>query len=214
MHIPDGFISPVTYIPAYVATVALWYAAFGETKLESERVSFLAALSALSFVLMMIAIPLPGGTSAHLSGVALLSIVFGPWLGFAAVSVVVVIEALFFGEGGVTTLGINAFAIGFIGSFSAYYIYRFLKDVNEKAALFLAGWFGMNMPALFLAVVLGLQPLVASVEGKPLFFPFDIETTLTALMIPHALIGIAEGVVTLFLYRFLRENFRVVFDER
>ncbi len=214
MHIPDGFISPVTYIPAYVVTVALWYAAFGETKLESERVSFLAALSALSFVLMMIAIPLPGGTSAHLSGVALLSIVFGPWLGFAAVSVVVVIEALFFGEGGVTTLGINAFAIGFIGSFSAYYIYRFLKDVNEKAALFLAGWFGMNMPALFLAVVLGLQPLVASVEGKPLFFPFDIETTLTALMIPHALIGIAEGVVTLFLYRFLRENFRVVFDER
>jgi cobalt/nickel transport system permease protein len=214
MHIPDGFISPVTYLPAYAATVALWYAAFKTTKLDSDKISFLAALSALSFVFMMIAVPLPGGTSAHLSGVALLAIVFGPWLGFSAISMVLVIEALFFGEGGVTTLGINVLAIGFIGSFSAYYVYKFLKSVNETLALFLAGWFGMNMPALFVALVLGLQPLIASAEGKPLFFPFDIETTVAAVMIPHALIGIAEGVVTVVLYRFLRKNFKVIFDER
>jgi cobalt/nickel transport system permease protein len=214
MHIPDGFISPVTYLPAYAATIVLWYTAFKTTKLDSDKISFLASLSALSFVFMMIALPLPGGTSAHLNGIALLSVIFGPWLGFSAISMVIIIEALFFGEGGVTTLGINVLAIGFIGSFSAYYVYKLLKGLNETLAIFVAGWFGMNMPALFVAFVLGLQPLIASVQGKPLFFPFDIETTVTAVMIPHALIGIVEGVVSVILYRFLRKNFKVIFDEK
>jgi len=214
MHIPDGFISPATYLPAYAITAGLWYTAYKKTKLDSDRISFLAALSALSFVFMMIAIPLPGGTSAHLSGVALLSIIFGPWLGFTAISMVLIIEALFFGEGGVTTLGVNVLAIAFIGSFSAYYLYKLLKHLNETVALFVAGWFGMNMPALFVALILGLQPLIASVEGKPLFFPFDIGTTVTAVMIPLALIRIVEGLVTVILYRFLQKNFKVIFDEK
>jgi len=214
MHIPDGFISPVTYLPAYAITAGLWYKAYQTTQLDSDKISFLSALSALSFVFMMIAIPLPGGTSAHLSGVALLSIIFGPWLGFSAISMVLIIEALFFGEGGVTTLGVNVLAIAFIGSFSAYYLYKLLKDLNETVALFVAGWFGMTMPALFVSLILGLQPLIASVDGKPLFFPFDIATTVTAVMIPHALIGIVEGLVTVILYRFLQKNFKVIFDEK
>ena len=213
MHIPDGFISPQTYIPVMGITVALWYMAFKKAKLESDQISFLATLSALSFVLMLITIPLPGGTSAHLSGVALIALLFSPYLAFGAISMVIVIEALFFGEGGVTTLGINVLAIAFIGSFTAYYTFRALKRVNETFALFTAGWIGVNAPALFVAFILGIQPIIASSAGKPLFFPFDLKTTTIALMVPHAMIGIIEGIVTVVLYRYLKKNFKTVFDE-
>jgi len=126
---------------------------------------------------------------------------------------VIVIEALFFGEGGVTTLGVNVLAIAFIGSFAAYYTFRALKRVNETFALFAAGWIGVNAPALFVAFILGIQPIIASAAGKPLFFPFDLKTTTIALMVPHSMIGIIEGVVTVTLYRYLKKNFKTVFDE-
>ena len=211
MHIPDGFISPITYIPLWGAAVLLWYQAFKKVSIESEKISFLATLSALSFVLMMVAIPLPAGTSAHLSGVALISILFSPYLAFSAISMVIVIEALFFGQGGVTTMGINISAIAFLGSFSAYYTFKALKNINETTALFIAGWVGMNIPALFVALILGIQPHIASVAGEPLFFPFDLQTTTIALLLPHTLLGIAEGLITVTLYRFLKKNFKVIF---
>ncbi len=214
MHIPDGFISPITYIPAYAASAGLWYIASKKVEIDSQNISFLATLSALSFVFMMIAIPLPGGTSAHLSGISLLALIFGPWLSFVAASLVLVVEALIFGEGGITTLGINILAIAFIGSFSSYYVYKVLKKRNETLAIFLAGWVGVNLSAIFIAFILGIQPIIASIEGKPLFFPFDIKTTTLAIMIPHMLIGLVEGAVTVILYRFLKKNFKVMFDER
>ncbi|WP_187647594.1 energy-coupling factor ABC transporter permease [Nitrosophilus labii] len=214
MHIPDGFISPITYIPAYAASAVLWYIASKKVEIDSQNVSFLATLSALSFVFMMIAIPLPGGTSAHLSGIALLALIFGPWLSFVAASLVLVVEALIFGEGGVTTLGINILAIAFVGSFSSYYVYKVLKRRNETLAIFLAGWVGVNLSAVFIAFLLGIQPIIASIDGKPLFFPFDIKTTTLAIMVPHMLIGLVEGAVTVILYRFLKKNFKVMFDDR
>ncbi len=213
MHIPDGFISPITYIPAYAASACLWSIASKKVEIDSQNLSFLATLSALSFVFMMIAIPLPGGTSAHLSGIALLALIFGPWLSFVAASLVLVVEALIFGEGGITTLGINILAIAFIGSFSSYYVYKVLKKRNETLAIFLAGWVGVNLSAIFIALILGIQPIIASIEGKPLFFPFDIKTTTLAIVIPHLLIGLAEGAVTVILYRFLKKNFKAMFDE-
>ncbi|HIE35352.1 MAG TPA: cobalamin biosynthesis protein CbiM [Campylobacterales bacterium] len=214
MHIPDGYISPMTYIPAYAITITLWYKAYKKFELSSEDISFLAMLSALSFVFMMVAIPLPGGTSAHLSGVALLAILFKPWPSFAAISLVLLIEAIIFGQGGITTLGINVIAIAFLGSFSSYYLFKFVKTKNETLALFLAGWIGVNLPALFIALILGVQPLIASIDNKPLFFPFDLKVTTFAIMVPYFLIGVIEGVVTIVLYRFLKKSFKAVFDER
>jgi len=214
VHIPDGFISPVTYIPMWGVAGLLWYRSYKKITLDSDQIPFLASLSALSFIMMMIAIPLPAGTSAHLSGVALMALLFSPALSFGAISLVLVIEALFFGEGGVTTLGINVVAIAFFGSYGAYYGYRWLRRFGEYFAIFAAGWLGLVLPALFIAVVLGLQPLIASYSGTPLFFPFSIKTTTVALLLPHVLLGIAEGVVTLLIYRFLKTNFKTVFDDK
>lgn len=206
MHIPDGFISPQTYLPAYVAAAGLWAYAARRVKrdLDSDTLPFLAACTALSFVLMMVALPLPGGTTVHAAGIGLLAVSFGGWMGFLAVSLVLAMQALLFGDGGITALPINALAMGFVGSFAAVGIWRFLGRINETVALFLAGWLSIVLPALLVALALGIQPAIAhDPQGNPLFFPFGLNITLPAVVLPHLLVGLAEGVLTVLGYRYL-----------
>ncbi len=206
MHIPDGFLSPQTYLPAYAAAAGLWaYAARRvQRDLDADTLPFLAACTALSFVLMMIALPLPGGATAHAAGVGLLAISFGGWMGFLAVSLVLAMQALLFGGGGVTALPINALALGGAGSFAALAAWKLLGRRHEGVALFLAGWLSIVLPALLLALALGIQPLIAhDAQGAPLFFPFGLHITLPAVVLPHLLVGLAEGALTVLGYRYL-----------
>jgi cobalt/nickel transport system permease protein len=205
VHIPDGFISPKTYLPAYALSAGLWALGLSrlKKKLDEEAIPRVAVLTALSFILMMILIPLPGGTSAHALGVAILAVMFGVWVSFTSISLVLLIQALLFGDGGITSLPVNALAMGFAGSVSAYYVYRLLRPFQRQAALFAAGWFSVIVSALVTAVVLGIQPALAHAgDGTPLFFPFGLSITLPAVMIPHALIGIGEGILTVLIFQF------------
>jgi cobalt/nickel transport system permease protein len=107
----------------------------------------------------------------------------------------------------VTALALNALAMGLVGSAAARYSYRLLRQVHEGFALVAAGWFSVNTAALLMALALGLQPVIAHAEdGQPLFFPFGLSVTLPAVMIPHALVGIGEGVLTLLMFRLLRQR--------
>jgi cobalt/nickel transport system permease protein len=206
VHIPDGFIAPQVYLPAYALAAGAW--AYGARRLraslDEETIPRLATLTAASFVLMMVAIPLPGGTTVHAAGIGLLAVVFGIWTTFMAVSLVLVLQALVFGDGGVTALPVNALAMGLAGAAAAALAWRGLERLHPASALFAAGWLSVVVPALLVAVVLGVQPLVSHREdGTPLFFPFGLEITLPAVLIPHALLGIGEGLLTVALYRFL-----------
>ena len=137
MHIPDGFIAPQMYLPAYGVAAGLW--AYGLRRLRralrEETIPRLAVLTAFCFVAMMVMLPLPGGTSAHATGIALLALLFGVWTAFIAVSVVLLIQALLFGAGGVTALPVNALAMGLVGSAAALFAYRSLWRVHEGFAL-------------------------------------------------------------------------------
>jgi cobalt/nickel transport system permease protein len=206
MHIPDGFISPKFYIPAFAAAAALWAVGARRARrtLDAETIPQLAVITALAFILMMIALPLPGGTSVHASGIALLAVVFGVWTAYLSVSLVLLLQALLFGMGGVTSLPVNALAMGMAGGLAAAAVFRALKPLHEKTALFAAGWISVVIPALMLAIALGVQPLIAhTADGTPLFFPFTLEVTLPAVLIPHALLGIGEGILTVMVYCFL-----------
>jgi cobalt/nickel transport system permease protein len=208
MHIPDGFISPKLYLPMYAASAGLWAYSIKRVKrkLDESALPYLAVMTALAFVLMMLTIPLPGGTSVHAMGVGLLAVRFGVWTTFLAVSLVLLLQALLLGDGGVTSLPVNAIAMGFAGSIAAYYAYRILRTINEKLALFVAGWLSINVAAFAAAVALGIQPGIAHGEdGTPLFFPFGLSITLPAVMIPHALIGIGEGLLTVLVYQFVNK---------
>ncbi|HYG66693.1 MAG TPA: energy-coupling factor ABC transporter permease, partial [Anaeromyxobacteraceae bacterium] len=114
MHVPDGFLSPQLTIPALGIAAPLWAAAarrhFGPDRVDALPV--LGSLTALAFVIQTIMIPLPGGTSAHLVGAALIAIVHGPLAAFVCESLVLSVQALFFGAGGFTVLGVNALALG------------------------------------------------------------------------------------------------------
>jgi cobalt/nickel transport system permease protein len=207
MHIPDGFLSPLTYAPLYVGAVAAWSYGLQRLKrdLDQSTVPLLAVLTAVCFVFSMVAVPLPGGTTAHATGVALLALLFGIWPGFIAFSVVLFLQALVFGDGGITALPVNALAMGLAGGAAARLVFHLLRGVRESVALFVAGWLSVNLAALLVALVLGLQPLIAHDEaGNPLFFPFGLSITLPAVLLPHALIGLGEGVLTLVVYRFSR----------
>ncbi|MBD3161684.1 MAG: cobalamin biosynthesis protein CbiM [Candidatus Latescibacteria bacterium] len=204
MHVPDGFITPKLYLPAYAVSAGLWGIALRRfrARLDEETLPRLAATTALAFVLMAIALPLPGGTSAHATGIALLALLFGVWSSFLAISLVLLLQAVLFGEGGITSLPVNALAMGLLGTSVAVLSFRLLRRIGEPVALFAAGWLALNVSAAATALVLGVQPAIArSAEGTPLFFPFGPEVVLPAVLIPHALLGVGEGLLTLFAYR-------------
>jgi cobalt/nickel transport system permease protein len=209
MHIPDGFIAPQMYLPAYGVAAGLW--AYATRRLRSalreETIPRLAVLTAFCFVVMMVMVPLPGGTSAHATGIPLLALLFGVWTTFISVSLVLLLQALLFGAGGVTSLALNAVAMGLVGAAAARYGYGMLRHIHDGTGLVAAGWLSVNASALIMALALGLQPVIAHAEdGQPLFFPLGLSITLPAVMGTHALIGIGEGVLTLLVFRLLRER--------
>ena len=209
MHVPDGFLSPQTYVPAYALAFGAWaYAARTlRQRLDETLLPRLAVLCALGFVLMSVMLPLPGGTSVHASGIGILAVVFGPWITFAAVSLVLLLQALVLGAGGITVLPVNALAMGLGGSVAACLGYRLLGRVGERAGLFAAGWLAAVVPAVLVASVLGIQPAIAhTAEGQPLFFPFGLAVTLPAVVVPHVVLGVGEGLLTILVVSFLRRR--------
>lgn len=206
MHIPDGFIAPQMYAPAYAVAVGCWATAIRRMRrsLREESIPYLAALTGAAFVLMTVTIPLPGGTSVHATGVAIIAILFGPWIAFICMSVVLLMQALLLGLGGITALPINGLAIGLVGGLTAAYMHRALRRLNETASIFIAGWFSVVLPAGLIALALGLQPTIASdASGHPIYFPFGLRIALPAVLLPHIAVGAAEGVLTVMVYRFL-----------
>jgi len=206
MHVPDGFIAPQVYLPLYGVAAGFW--AYGarrlRERLDEETLPYLAVLTGLAFVLSTVAIPLPGGTTVHAAGVGLLAVVFGAWTAFMAVSVVLLMQAMLFGEGGITALPLNALAMGLVGGAAAWSAFRGLRRWTERGALFLAGLLSVLLPALLVALVLGIQPLIAHrADGTPLFFPFGLSVTVPALLLPHLLVGLGEGVLTVLGYDFV-----------
>ena len=209
MHVPDGLIAPQTYLPALVLVVPLWVIAARRlrARMGDEMLPRLAVFTALAFLLSTLMLPLPGGTSGHLLGVGLLALVFGPWIAFLAYTLVLVLQAVVVGAGGITALPVNALALGFVAAWVTWGAHRLLAGLGETAAVAVATWLGVMTAAFLLALVLGLQPLIAQgPDGTPLFFPFGPAVTLPAVLVPHAFIGAGEAALTLLVYRHARRR--------
>lgn len=203
MHLPDGFLSPQLSLPAYAIAAPLWaWAArrhFGREAAESLPV--LGSLTALAFVIQTIMIPVPGGTSTHLTGVTLLALLHGPLAAFACESLVLLVQALFFGTGGVTVLGVNALAMGLLGPLAGWLAWRALRRVSEKAALFVAGWLSMQVSTLAVVGALALQHRL-----DPRIFPVAPAVTLVAMLVPSlSVAGVVEGLYTVFALSLVRK---------
>lgn len=201
MHIPDGYLSPQTYLPAYAVVLPLLVrgARRLRTALDEEMLPTLSALTGLAFVVQMINIPLPGGTTGHAVGTATLALLFGPWAASCAMGLVLLIQGLLFADGGITTYPVNTLAMGFAAAFAAHLLYRVAGGrLGDHAAAFVAGWGSVVVAATVTAIALGIQPALAhDAAGQPLFFPLGLAVTLPAIVGGHVLVfGVAEGAYT------------------
>jgi len=208
LHIPDGFLSPQTYISATVVAAGLLAYSSKKVHFDTQRIPILAGLSGFAFVLMLITIPVLGATSIHLTGIAIMSILFGPWMSAIAFALVLLVQAFLLGDGGVTSLGVNIISMAFVGSFCAHFVHRSLKQYSEKIALLSAGFLSVVASAFLIAITLGLQPLIASQDGSPLYFPFALDITLVAVMVPNMIAGVLEAFLTMSAVGFLHKHFR------
>lgn len=203
MHVPDGFLSPQLTLPALAVAAPLWVVAarrhFGSG--STDALPVLGSLTALAFVIQTIMIPLPGGTSTHLVGATLIALVHGPLAAFVCESLVLVVQALFFGAGGITVVGVNALALGLVGPFAGWAVHRLLRGVAPRAAAFAAAWLAIQLSTLAIALVLGLQHRL-----DPAQFPTPLEVTLAATLVPSlAVTGVVEGFYTVFAHGLLRK---------
>ena len=216
MHIPDGYLSPATCATMYAASAGCWWTALRRTrrKLYGRTLPLLALFAAFAFVIMMFNLPLPGGTTGHAVGTGIAAIVLGPWASLLAISLALSIQALFFGDGGISTLGANCFNMAIAGSFAAWGIHRALsfwagEDSRRRMiAAALAGYGAINLSALLAAVELGLQPMLFhDATGAPLYAPYPLRIAIPAMMIGHlTFAGAAEALMCAGLFGFLQRN--------
>lgn len=216
MHIPDGYLGPATYGAMYGIMIPVWAAASRKLNrtLKARQAPYLALGAAFSFVIMMFNIPVLGGTTGHATGATLISILIGPWAATIAVSVALIIQALLFGDGGITAIGANCFNIAAAGAFVGYGTYRIIAMRSMPAgrrrllAGAVAAYVSLNISALLTAVQLGIQPLIArSPDGRPLYAPFPLEVTIPAMALEHlCLFGIIEAAVTVLVLRYFQKN--------
>ena len=206
MHIPDGYLSPSTCAILYGASAPFWYTALQRVKkvLATRLVPLLSVMAALSFVIMMFNLPLPGGTTGHAVGVGIASIILGPWASMLAISIALSIQAVFFGDGGITTLGANCFNMAIVGSLVAYAVYRLaagraaLTSSRRVVAAAMAGYAAINASAFCAAMEFGIQPhFFKDSSGAPLYAPYPLSIAIPAMMIGHlTFAGIAELVLS------------------
>ena len=215
MHIPDGYLSPQTYIPliGVFATVSAVAVKKVKNEVSARDIPYLGMAAAFSFIIMMFNLPVPGGTTGHAVGSAVIAILFGPWAATIAVSVAVIIQAFIFGDGGITTIGANCFNMAVFMPFIAYYIFKlFLKMPFGKRrvsfAAFISGYFSLVLTAILTATEFGIQPMIASTsEGKAMYCPYDLSIAIPAMAIEHLLLfGIVEGIITALIINYFLKN--------
>ncbi len=194
MHAPDGFLSPaVAAVMGIVAATVTWLSlrAAGAT-LADKYVPLAGVCAAFIFAAQMINVPVGAGTSGHLLGGALAAILLGPWLGSLVVTVVVVVQALLFADGGLTALGYNVVNMAIVPAFSAWALLSILTPLlpKNRSGLVAAGSIAAGLSVVLAAGAFAIEWLF----GATAAVPFD--TVFGAMVSVHVAIGVIEGLIT------------------
>src|SRR5215472_10210954 len=149
MHIPDGFLSPPAWATLDLVSVpaAVWMAHRAQRDTEDRKIPLMGVLGAFVFAAQMINFPIPLGTSGHLVGGALLTIVLGPAAGAVVMMAILGLQALVFQDGGIMALGANVMNMALGGIAAAYIPYRAWSTQWRSAAVFSAGMLSVLVSA-------------------------------------------------------------------
>lgn len=191
---PDGFLDLTTSAAtAAVAAGGIALALRGARRELDDRTAPLAGLTAVFvFAGQMVNFPVGAGTSGHLLGGALAALLVGPWTATLVVSVVIVVQALLFGDGGLTALGTNITLLALVAVWAAWWTFRALSAVLPKRLglfpplAFVAGLVSVPVAALAFA---GLY----AVGGQA---PIELSTLIVTMVGWHTVIGVGEGLIT------------------
>ncbi len=192
MHIPDGFLSTLVSLIFWIFSIAAVAYALRRVgaDLGERQVPLMGVLAAAIFAGQMLNFSVAGGTSGHLLGASLATILLGPWAGVIILTSVVSIQALVFQDGGLLALGANMFNMAVVGVAVSYFVYTSLRKLlGDKSwgilvSGFVAAWFSIVIASLAAALQLALSGTSPANVAVP------------AMGGIHALIGIGEGLIT------------------
>ncbi len=196
MHIPDGLMSPEVLIIGWVcALVGLSISLKALKSMPDKQIVVMGVLSAGIFAAQMLNFPVFGGTSGHLLGAALATIMLGPASAMVILSSILIVQCLLFGDGGITALGLNILNMALIGSLVSYYSNALLRRKNDKSAYsrrsaFAAAWLSTFAASLACATELSVSSLISPSYG----IVWNIALPFMAFY--HALIATGEGMIT------------------
>jgi cobalt/nickel transport system permease protein len=198
MHIPDGFLDfkTVSGTNLFSFLTLIYSIKRILKKLTPERVPLLGIFCALIFLIQAISFPVPYGTSVHLSGIFLISLILGPFSSFFLSFFTLLISAIILGHGGILTIGANSFNLSFIGGIFCFYLYKFLEKILQKIKYFLIFFVS------FLSIVLGsiFCTFFLSISGKILF-----SKAILPMLFSHIVAGIVEGIFTCSIIKFFEK---------
>ncbi|MDI6691624.1 MAG: energy-coupling factor ABC transporter permease, partial [Candidatus Bathyarchaeota archaeon] len=194
MHIPDAFLSPEICVLMYA--VAFGFLAFSWKKATNLYPKALAPLLAVSsafvFAAQMINFPITYGTSGHLVGGTFLAVLLGPYAAMLSMTIVLLMQAIFFADGGIFAFGANVFNMAVIGGLSFFIIKYITKDFKKRnwflPSVFLASWLSVVLGALACGLQIGYSPVFSEAGG--------VAVTVPAMVFWHAFIGLAEAAIT------------------
>jgi cobalt/nickel transport system permease protein len=194
MHVPDGFLdAPTSIATGVVAVGGVALALRGARRELDDRTAPMAGLVAtFVFAGQMMNFPVAAGTSGHLLGGALAAVLAGPWTAVLCLSTVLMVQALFMADGGITALGTNITLMGLVGVVAGWLVFKGVRAL-------LPDRLGVVAPAAALAALVSV-PVAASVFT--LLFavggtaPVATDRVLAAMLSWHAVIGIGEAVIT------------------
>ena len=179
MHIPDGFLDYSVCAVTYAASALLWIFAFRKAKqtLTDRQVPLMATLTAMFFAVQLMNYPIIGGTTAHLLGGPIIALTLGPYAGMISMTIILLIQALFFGDGGITTLGANVWNMGVVGVFIPYAIMIAIVKIKKSTkALYIGAFVGAFVGDVSAAVFAGLE------LGSSTIFPYGVPIAVTATL--------------------------------
>jgi cobalt/nickel transport system permease protein len=194
MHVPDGFLdAPTSVATAGVAAAAVAVALRGSRRELDERTTPMAGLvAAFVFAAQMLNFPVGAGTSGHLLGGALAAVLVGPWTAVLCVSVVLIVQALLFADGGITALGTNVTLMAVVAVVTGWLVFRGVQRVLPDTIRWVAPAAAVGA---FVSVPVAAAAFTAlyAVGGTA---PIPVDGLLTAMLGWHTVIGLGEAAIT------------------
>ncbi len=194
MHIPDGFIDAGTSAAAGAVAVAGLGVCVRRTadSLQDREVPLAGLTAAFVFAVQMLNFPVAAGTSGHLLGGVLAVVLVGPYLGTLCISVVLLVQALLFADGGLTALGLNVVNMALMTSFGGYAVFLVLRRLlpRTRTSVVVASGMAAGVSVVLASLGFTLEYAIGGTGGAP------VSTVAGAMVGVHVLIGIGEGVIT------------------